>query len=154
MANRRAAIAMTPDEVAALLDAGRVAVVATNGHDGWPHVMPLWYVVRDGEVWVWTFAKSQKVRNVERDPRATVQVETGDVYADLRGAVLRCDVIVHRDVDAVAAVGLDLAVRYGDGSVSESTAAAVRAQASKRVALQFVERRRTTWDHRKLGGGY
>ena len=152
MANRRAAIAMTADEVAALLDAGRVAVVATNGHDGWPHVMPLWYLVRDGEVWVWTFAKSQKVRNVERDPRATVQVEAGTAYADLRGAVLQCDVIVHRDVDAVAAVGLELAVRYGDGSVSEAAAAALRAQASKRVALQFVEHRRTTWDHRKLGG--
>ena len=61
--------------------------------------------------------------------------------------------IVHRDVDAVAAVGLELAARYGDGSVSDR-GGALGAQASKRVALQFVERRRTTWDHRKLGGGY
>ena len=51
---------------------------ATNGRDGFPHLMPLWYVVRDGELWAWTFAKSQKVRNLERDPRATLQVEAGD----------------------------------------------------------------------------
>ena len=37
------------------------------------HLMPLWFVVRDGTIWAWTFAKSQKVRNLERDPRATLQ---------------------------------------------------------------------------------
>jgi hypothetical protein len=30
----------------------------------------------------------------------------------------------------------------------------VRRQAAKRVGLQFVERSRATWDHRKLGGDY
>ena len=30
----------------------------------------------------------------------------------------------------------------------------MRAQAAKRVGLQFVERRRVSWDHRKLGGTY
>src|SRR6187549_3981699 len=110
-----------------LLETERIAVVSTNGPRGWPHSMPLWFVPREGEVWVWTFAKSQKVRNLERDPRATVQVEAGDVYADLRGAVLRCDAIVHRDIHAVAAVGLELAARYGDGSGSDAAAAALRA---------------------------
>ena len=48
--SRRDAIRMTPEEVAAFLDEQRTLTCATNGRDGWPHLMPLWYVVRDGDV--------------------------------------------------------------------------------------------------------
>src|SRR4051812_41423150 len=97
--SRRDAIKMTADEVLAFLDEQRVLVCATNGRDGFPHLMPLWYVVRDGELWAWTFAKSQKVRNLERDPRATVQVEAGEQYGELRGVMLKCDVELVRDTE-------------------------------------------------------
>ena len=76
--NRRAAIAMSPGEVLEFLESERVVTVATIGRDGWPHLMPLWFVVRDGECWGWTYGKSQKVRNLERDPRATLLVEHWD----------------------------------------------------------------------------
>jgi hypothetical protein len=104
------------------------------------------------EVWAWKFAKSQKVRNLERDPRATLQVEAGASYEELRGVMLECDVVVHRDVEGIRAFGLELFGRYG--GVNDDVRAMVDAQAPKRVALQFVERSRATWDHRKLGGAY
>ena len=75
--SRRDQIRMTDAELAAFLDAQRTVIAATNGRDGWPHLMPLWFTVRDGELWSWTYAKSQKVRNLERDPRVTLQVEAG-----------------------------------------------------------------------------
>ena len=65
--------------------------------------MPLWYVVRDGEVWAWTYAKSQKVRNLERDPRATLQVEAGEQYDELRGVMLEADAVIHRDTSSSVA---------------------------------------------------
>jgi Pyridoxamine 5'-phosphate oxidase len=123
-------------------------ICATNGRDGWPHLMPLWYVVRDGELWAWTYAKSQKVRNLERDARCTLQVEAGGEYTQLRGVMLACEAVIHRDLATVAGVGGDIAGRYG------LPVEAMRAQAPKRVGLQFAERRRATWDHRKLGGTY
>ncbi len=107
MASKRDLIKLTDDEVAAFLDEQRVVVVATNGKDGWPHLMPLWYVVRpsgpDGspELWAWTFAKAQKVRNLERDPRATLQIEAGEEYQELRGVMFETEVVIHRDVDDV-----------------------------------------------------
>ena len=70
--SRRGEIAMSDAELGAFLDEQRVVICATIGRDGWPHLMPLWYVVRDGALWVWTYAASQKVRNLERDPRATL----------------------------------------------------------------------------------
>ena len=40
------------------------------------------------------------------------------------------------------------------GELADEVVAMVRAQAEKRVGLQFVERDARTWDHRKLGGVY
>src|SRR3954471_4984057 len=89
--SRREKIVMTGDEAAAFLDEQRTVICATVGRDGWPHLMPLWYVVRDGECWAWTYAKSQKVRNLKRDPRCTIEVETGEQYDELRGAMFKAE---------------------------------------------------------------
>jgi PPOX class probable F420-dependent enzyme len=150
--SRRDLIKMTEEEAAAFLDEQRTVICATNGRDGWPHLMPLWYVVRDGRLWSWTYAKAQKTRNVERDPRASLQVEAGEDYDQLRGILLRCDVTIHREAEDVAQLGLEIFARYT--GMSDETRAMVHQQATKRVALEFVERSRATWDHRKLAGVY
>ena len=145
--SRRAAIAMSDAEVLAFLEQERVLTCATLGRDGWPHLMPLWYVVRDGECWAWTYAKSQKVRNLERDARCTLQIEAGDTYLELRGVMMKCAAAIHREPEVVRAVGRALAVRYGGGRTRTSTSA----RSAKRVALQFICSRVASFDHRKLG---
>ena len=152
--SRRDQIQMTGAELRAFLEAQRTVVCATNGVRGWPHLMPLWYVVRDEEICAWTYAKSQKVRNLERDPRATLQIETGDTYDQLRGVMLETTAELERDTEAVATLGAELLGRYGGGSVSVHVNEAILAQARKRVALRFVVHGVTSWDHRKLGGTY
>ncbi|MFO7193243.1 MULTISPECIES: pyridoxamine 5'-phosphate oxidase family protein [Thermocrispum] len=153
--HRRKQIAMTDAEVAAFLDEQRTLTCATIGPSGWPHLAPLWFVVRDGQIWAWTYGKSQKVRNLERDPRATLQVEAGVDYSELRGVTFECDVVIHRDLDTVTGIGVELAHRYtGGAGLAPGAEEMMRRQAAKRVGLQFVERKRTSWDHRKLGGGY
>jgi PPOX class probable F420-dependent enzyme len=151
---RRAEIAMAAGEVAEFVSSQRVLTCATLGPDGWPHLMPLWFVVRDGECWSWTYAKSQKVRNLERDPRCTLQLETGDAYDELRGVMFKAECVLHRDVEDVAALGEEIAARYGGAELDDDARAAIRAQAAKRVAMQFRVHSTATWDHRKLGGGY
>src|SRR3977135_1442398 len=110
--SRRDQIKLTAPELAAFLDEQRVVICATNGQDGWPHLMPLWYVVRDGELWGWTYAKSQKVRNLERDDRATLQLEVGHAYNELRGVMIKARCELHRDLETVAGVGEALAAKY------------------------------------------
>jgi Pyridoxamine 5'-phosphate oxidase len=159
---------MSVAEVASFLQEERVVTCATVGPRGWPHLMPLWYVLLDranGEpsprLWAWTYGASQKVRNLERDPRATLQVEAGEGYEDLQGVMLECHVVIHRDLDAVAELGAAILLRNSVPRGTEPPQAlpaqareAVAAQAPKRVALEFVERRRASWDHRKLAGVY
>jgi PPOX class probable F420-dependent enzyme len=149
--SRRNQIVMRDEEVADLLAASRTVTCATIGRDGRPHLMPLWYVVRSGTLWAWTYAKSQKVRNLERDPRCTLQLEAGaGVYTELRGVMIEAEAVIHRDFDVVAGVGAQVASRYAGTQVGPEM---VAAQAAKRVALEFVPRRTATWDHRKLGAG-
>ncbi len=167
---------MSVPEVDAFLAEERTVTCATIGARGWPHLMPLWYVLRaiedaPGEaapggdaglrLWSWTYAASQKVRNLERDARATLQVEAGELYQELRGVMFECDVVVHRELETVKALGHELFARYvvprGQPPAMElpgEVAAMVDGQAAKRIALEFVERRRASWDHRKLGGVY
>jgi PPOX class probable F420-dependent enzyme len=154
--SRRDQIKLSEDERAELLESERVVQVATHGPRGWPHVMPLWYVPRDGRVWAWTYAKSQKVRNLERDPRATLLIETGTEYSELRGIQIEANAVLHRDFDTVFAFAKELTVRYAEGidSVEGDAAEALKAQAPKRVAIEFEAVRTATWDHRKLGGTY
>ena len=111
-------------------------------------------VERDGdELRGWTFAKSQKVKNLERDPRATVQVEDGVQYHELRGVMFECDVRLERDPSEVEKHGLALFARYA-GELVPEIRAMVAGQAPKRVGLRFVPTRLVSWDHRKLGGVY
>jgi hypothetical protein len=152
--SRRDQITMSDEEVLGFLADERIVTCASFGPRGWPHLMPLWYVVREGTLWSWTYAKSQKVKNLERDARCTLQVEAGrDVYHELHGVMFECEATIHRDLETVAGVGMELAGRYGDssGEPSADMRAAFEQQAAKRVALEFNERRRATWDHRKLG---
>jgi PPOX class probable F420-dependent enzyme len=153
--SRRAEIRLSEAEQRDLIASERIVVVSTIGPRGWPHCMPLWYVPRDGEIWIYTYANSQKVRNLERDPRATLLVETGHEYNELRGVEIESLAEIRRDLDTVYGLAAELTARYaGVAQVDEAQAEALRAQAAKRVAIRFDPRRVATWDHRKLGGGH
>ncbi|MGI9557203.1 MAG: pyridoxamine 5'-phosphate oxidase family protein [Solirubrobacterales bacterium] len=155
--SRRSKITLTEAEQAELLEGEPIVVISTIGPRGWPHSMPLWFMPRDGDVWVHTYGKSQKIVNLERDPRATLLVEAGEEYQELRGVMIEAEAEIHRDFETVLQLGKDVAVRMGNADpalLEGEYAAALEAQARKRVAIHFVPKRVSSWDHRKLGGDY
>jgi PPOX class probable F420-dependent enzyme len=156
MPSRRDQIKLTDEEQRELIENERIVVVSSLGPRGWPHVMPLWYVARDGEIWIWTYAKSQKVKNLERDPRATLLIETGVEYGELRGVQIEAEAEIVRDLDQIVEYAKEMTIRYSEGieSVEGDAAAGLQAQAPKRVAIRFHPKRVASWDHRKLGGSY
>ena len=147
---------MSDEELRAFLDEQMIVSCATNGPSGRPHLISLWYVPEDaGALTGWTYAKSQKTKNLERDPRATLLVEDGVQYHELRGAMMECDVEVERDPERVADYGVALFTRYADGAeLPPGVREQVLKQAPKRVGLRFVPTRIVSWDHSKLGGTY
>jgi PPOX class probable F420-dependent enzyme len=149
---------MSDQEVAALLAEERIVICATNGRDGWPHLMPLWYVVRNGQVWSWTYAKSQKTRNLERDDRVTLQVETGDSYDQLRGVMIRARARIHRETEDVAALGLEIYRRYTGGTGAQARGPAVRGRGHRvlgppKARGHLLTERPPAAGHRPVGPG-
>jgi len=153
MASRRDQIKMSDTELAAFLDEQKVMQCATVGPSGRPHLVPLWFVGDGGELRGWTYAASQKAKNLERDARATLGIDDGVEYQELRGVMFECDVEVEHETERVAEYGLELFARYA-GDLGEEIRAMVAKQATKRVGLRFKPTRTVTWDHRKLDGTY
>jgi PPOX class probable F420-dependent enzyme len=143
-------IKLSEEERLALLGDAKVVIVSSLGPRGWPHSMPMWFVVRDGEIWIWTYGRSQKVKNLERDPRTTLLVEAGDSYDQLRGVMIEAEAELITDPDTVLDLGRELGRRYAPGAEGPEVEAALAAQAPKRVGIHFVPRRTASWDHRKL----
>ena len=156
MPSRRELISMTEDELAAYLADQRRIILTTIGPDGMPHPMPMNYGVDgQGRVVMITFAKSQKVKNLQRDPRATLLVESGASYAELKSAILYCSTEVITELGDIVAIMPH--IRASDAmqaSISGQMSDQLRAVLAKRVALRFTAQRVVSWDHGKLGGVY
>jgi PPOX class probable F420-dependent enzyme len=148
--DRRRQIRMTEAEVAAFLDAQRTLICATVGPSGRPHLAALWYLPAAGRLDCWTYAASQKARNLARDPRATLLTEAGTSYQELRGVSLECDAELVRDPGQVLDIGVALAARYGGATPTADLRATLARQAAKRVGIHFHPTRVSSWDHRKL----
>jgi len=145
---------MSDEEVRGFLAEKMVMQCATNGPRGVPHMVAMWFIAAaDGRLRGWTYAKSQKARNLERDPRATLGLEEGVQYHELRGVMFECDVELERDPAEVERFGLELFERYA-GELTDEIRAMVAKQAQKRVGLTFRLTRTVSWDHRKLGAVY
>jgi PPOX class probable F420-dependent enzyme len=154
MASKRDQIKLSPEEVSDFLAGERVMNVATQGRDGWPHLTALWYVMRGSDPWVWTYAKSQKVKNLERDDRATLLVESGSEYSELKGVMMKTRVEIERDTEKIIDFAEELFEKYqGTQPGVEGMRDALRSQAVKRVAIRFEVVEMASWDHSKLGAG-
>jgi PPOX class probable F420-dependent enzyme len=150
--SRRDQITMSDDELRDFLVEKKVVTCATIGPNGRPHLMPLWYSPDGTTLRGWTYAKSQKAKNLERDPHATLQVEDGELYQELRGVMMECDVEIERDPTEVAKYGIALFERFG--ATGSDVEAMIAGQAPKRIGMTFTPTRIVSWDHSKLGGTY
>jgi PPOX class probable F420-dependent enzyme len=137
---------MTAAEVAAFLDEPNTLNVATIGADGAIHIVAMWYVMRGTSAVFWTYGKSQKVRNLERDSRISGLVESGSSYQELRGVELIGQARLITAAEEVLGLGRELAAKYGSRSATGDLGAA----AAKRVGVELRPARTISWDHRKL----
>jgi nitroimidazol reductase NimA-like FMN-containing flavoprotein (pyridoxamine 5'-phosphate oxidase superfamily) len=156
MPSRRDMVQMTPDEIADYLASQRRIIVVTNGPGGLPHPVPMNYGVDDeGRIVITAFRKSQKIRNLERDPRASLLVESGDAYAALKSVIAYADAEIIYDFEQVLA-NMRL-IRSSETLVvpaGSAMDAQVRASMAKRVVVRFTAFRYVSWDHAKLAGHY
>lgn len=147
---------MTGDEIRAHLERQRRIILVTNGPGGMPHPVPMNYGLDpQGRFILTAFRKSQKVRNLERDPRAALLVESGAAYGELRGVIAWCDAEILTDPEEVArSMAMVRAEAATAQSITGKRSEQVRASLSKRAILRFTPFRWSSWDHEKLGEFY
>lgn len=151
--SRRDQIRMSEAEVDAFLAGRHTMNVASVNHDGSIHLVAMWYAVIDGDPVFWTFGKSQKILNLQRDPRITLLVETGEEYAELMGVELVGQGEVITAHDDIMAIGEAVYVRYF-GEIDDDVRPFVHASGAKRLGVRIKVDKTVSWDHRKLDGGY
>ena len=151
--SKRKAISMTEEEIQAFLQEERTLQVATIDHDGYPHLIAMWYALFDQKIGFWTYARSQKAINLRRDPRLTCLVEAGKRYEELRGVQIKGQAVMYDDLATVQRFGALISERY-TGPLDENTRPVLMAQAAKRIAVVVNPIQVVSWDHRKLHGAY
>jgi PPOX class probable F420-dependent enzyme len=152
--SQRKLIEMTLEERKPYVAGARTIILCTHGPKGYPHAVAMWFVVDEDEtVWMTTYRKSQKAVNVRRDPKVALHVESGVVYDQLKGVLIRGDAELIDDPDVVFGVLKRVHAKMV-GSFPQGIDEAMRAQAQKRLAIKVTPRRISSWDHAKLAGTY
>ena len=154
MPKRRELIRMKGEEIWKFIDEQKSLHFASINRDGTPHLVTLWFAVVDGDIVFETFTKSQKIKNLERDPRVTCLLEDGEIYDELRGVSIKGRAELHRDVDTVHRLSMAVLRRNTPGAPEEALEQVSRSQASKKTAIVVKAEKTISWDHRKLGGVY
>jgi PPOX class probable F420-dependent enzyme len=149
--NRRRQIQLTPDEQAAFLREHRKCSLATIDQHGFPHVVAMNFLAKDGAFYMTSYGKAQKVVNIRRNPKVALMVETGNSYAELRGVMVRGHCEINEGAEAVR--GVFAAMAEARGATYQRPSGSVDS-APKRVVLKIIPKKITSWDHSKLGGAY
>ena len=157
MPSRRELIRLSEAEIRDYLRRQKTLIIVSNGKDGYPHPMPMWFHADDeGCLYCTTFRKAQKVLNWRRDPKASLLVESGEKYAELKSLVIYATTKIIDDFDAVCDALVNITTK--GRQVTQEQVDTIRAQvggtAAKRVLLKFTPERYVSWDHAKLGGKY
>jgi PPOX class probable F420-dependent enzyme len=156
--SRRDQIRMSDDEVRDFLRENKTVILNSIGHDGFPHPMPMWFSFDDAlVVSMTTFRKSQKILNLQRDPRVSLLVESGLEYQELRGVVLYGRAELSEDLDEIIAALLAAAGQEApadDAEAQKAMRGVMQKTASKRTLIRVIPEKVVSWNHTKLGGVY
>ena len=132
---------LSNEEVEAFLRRPNVAVVATVGPDGGPHAVPTWYEYDDGQIVLHMGVGSRKYRNLRRNDRVSICVDTKTapyqavvVYGRASLEVGADEVRLRRM--AVAYLGEAVGNRYADMAGGEET-----------VIVRVRPERIVSWDY-------
>ena len=149
----RAAVSMDATQIDDYLAASMKVQVASIGPGGAPHLTTLFYVVHEGRIAFWTYASSQKIKNLERDPRISCLVETGTDYFELAGVSITGTAEIIRDKDRIREIGTAVThAMSGGADLGDFGRDIVEKQVQKRVAVLVTPTKVASWDHSKMAG--
>jgi nitroimidazol reductase NimA-like FMN-containing flavoprotein (pyridoxamine 5'-phosphate oxidase superfamily) len=120
------------------------ARVACLSHTGWPIVLSLWYLYRDGVLWCASQSNAQVIRRLREDPRCAFEIAPNEPpYCGVRGQG-RASVEATQGAEILRG----LVARY-IGSKDSELARWLFSRSDQEVAIRIEPVRIVTWDYRK-----
>lgn len=147
-------VRMTEEEIWDFLRDGHTGIFATLRSDGVPIMMPIWYAVIDRSFYLQT--RGKKLTRVKNDSRASLLVEAGQRWAELRAVHLTgtAEIIVP-SAELAEAISAELDRKYARYRTAQAQMpSATRAvyQTAERATVRLIpDARMLNWDNRKLG---
>ena len=145
---------MDEDEVWQFIESQKTVQVCSINKDGSPHLVPMWFVVPGKSIVLVSYTKSQKIRNLMRNPKIAILFEDGDEYENLRGVSINADASLLDDPDEVQSMEKKLIIRNQAGQQAADVEEMTRKSSSKKTAIVITPSRIISWDHRKLDVSY
>ena len=150
---RKDDIEMSPDEIRSYLRGGHTMTLATNGPRGFPHAVAMFFAIDDDlTIRFATYTSSQKIKNIERNPKVTLLVETGTAYGELKGVMIEGHAHLTTDLERTVATMIEANAVTGSPlpDLDKIPEAIKRQMAGKRVLVTVKPERFVSWDHAKL----
>ena len=148
--NLREKIRMDAEEIAEFIEEQKSLQVGTINSDGSIHLSTLWFAVVDDLIVFETYTSSQKVVNLERDPRITVLLENGLEYNNLRGVMIKGVANLVSEPTEVKQIAREVIKRNQPEIPDEMLDDAAASLAVKRTVVTVVPEKVVSWDHRKI----
>jgi PPOX class probable F420-dependent enzyme len=143
---------MDESEISDFLATSHTGILATLRSGGAPAMVPLWFVLLDGSVYVRTLRSSAKAKHVMDDPRVSFLVESGQAWVELKAVVLHGVAELVDAPELTSRIDDALAEKYADFLMPGNAPSRTREHyASSRVYIRIVPTRRAvTWDNSKV----
>ena len=148
--NLREKIRMDAEEIAEFIEEQKSLQVGTINSDGSIHLSTLWFAVVDDLIVFETYTSSQKVVNLERDPRITVLLEDGLEYNNLRGVMIKGTANLVSEPTEVKQIAREVIKRNQPEIPDEMLDDAAASLAVKRTVVTVIPEKVVSWDHRKI----
>lgn len=141
---------MDDHEIADAIASAKSLQLATVDEDGAPHLSTVWFGMLDGDIAGWTPRDSRKGRNLQRDQRVAVLVESGEAYTEIRGVSIRGRVDLVTEPRELARVATAIFERNFPADQRPDVDSLV--EGGRRIGFIVRPNEVASWDHRKLDG--
>ena len=136
---------MTNDEANAFLDSKPGWIVLTTiSREGYPHSVPIGYFRLGDDIYMGCRTGTQKLKNIERNPRVSLLVEAGSTMQDIKGVMIQGDASVVTTPDEVLRLMREAARLRGTPEDQLPTEARPSA-----AYIRVVRRKVISWDYGK-----
>lgn len=122
----------------------------TTGHlgtideEGFPHVVPMWYILFQGNVHFSTRIPRKKIGNLRKNPRISFTVDSGERFDEYHGVLIQGQASIVEDPEIISYYNIAFAHRHL-GSEDHPYVSSLNTR--KRV-VSIIPAQVLTWDYR------